>query len=79
MCLLDEPTSAMDNSTEALVKENLSGELKDSTLILVTHKMSLLTLVDRVIVLDAGRLIADGKKEPVIDALKKGQLRVTQP
>ena len=79
MCLLDEPTSAMDNSTESLVKKNLSDELKNSTLILVTHKMSLLTLVDRVIVLDAGRLIADGQKESVIDALKKGQLRVTQP
>ncbi len=79
MCLLDEPTSGMDNSTESLVKRNLSGALKNSTVILVTHKMSLLTLVDRVIVLDGGRLIADGQKESVIDALKKGQLRVTQP
>lgn len=79
MCLLDEPTSGMDNSTESLVKKNLSGALKNSTVILVTHKMSLLTLVDRVIVLDCGRLIADGQKESVIDALKKGQLRVTQP
>jgi ATP-binding cassette subfamily C protein LapB len=69
----------MDNSTESLVKKNLSGALKNSTVILVTHKMSLLTLVDRVIVLDCGRLIADGQKESVIDALKKGQLRVTQP
>lgn len=79
MCLMDEPTTGMDNSTELLVKENLSTVLKDSTVILVTHKMSLLSLVDRVIVLDGGRLIADGQKESVLDALKKGQLRVTQP
>jgi ATP-binding cassette subfamily C protein LapB len=79
MYLFDEPTSGMDNSTESLVKKNLSGALKNSTLILVTHKMSLLTLVDRVIVMDGGRLIADGQKESVLDALKKGQLRVNQP
>lgn len=79
MCLLDEPTNGMDNSTESLVKDNLLTTLKDKTVILVTHKTSLLSLVDRVIVLDNGKLIADGPKEPVLDALKKGQLRVAQP
>ncbi len=78
MCLMDEPTSGMDNSTESLIKQNLSTTLKDSTVILVTHKTSLLSLVDRVIVLDGGKLIADGQKESVLDALKKGQLRVAQ-
>jgi len=43
----------------------------------VTHKTGLLSLVDRVLVLDRGRLIADGPKESVIEALKKGQLRVS--
>lgn len=79
MCLMDEPTSGMDNSTESLIKQNLSTALKDSTVVLVTHKTSLLSLVDRVIVLDGGKLIADGQKESVLDALKKGQLRVAQP
>jgi len=46
--------------------------------VLVTHKTSLLSLVDRVLVLDRGKLIADGPKEPVLEALRKGQLRVTQ-
>lgn len=79
MCVMDEPTNGMDNSTESLVKENLANYLQDKTLILVTHKTSLLSLVDRVLVLDNGKLIADGPKEPVLDALKKGQLRVAQP
>lgn len=79
MCLLDEPTSGMDNSTETLIKQNLSKVLKDSTLVLVTHKTSLLSLVDRVIVLDGGKMVADGAKEQVLDALKKGQLHVAQP
>ncbi len=78
MCLMDEPTSGMDNSTESLIKENLTTALKGKTLVLVTHKTSLLSLVDRVIVLDGGKLIADGQKESVLDALKKGQLRVAQ-
>ncbi|MFT6387669.1 MAG: ATP-binding cassette subfamily C protein LapB [Cellvibrionaceae bacterium] len=77
MCLMDEPTNGMDNSTESLVKDNLLSALEGKTIILVTHKTSLLSLVDRVIVLDNGRLIADGAKEPVLDALKKGQLRVS--
>jgi ATP-binding cassette subfamily C protein LapB len=79
MVLLDEPTNGMDNSTETLIKDNLSHELQNKTLLLVTHKTSLLSLVDRVIVLDGGRLIADGPKESVLDALKKGQLHVAQP
>lgn len=79
MYFFDEPTSGMDNSTETHIKDNLTTALKDKTLVLVTHKTSLLSLVDRVIVLDAGKLIADGPKAPVLEALKKGQLRVAQP
>ena len=79
MYIFDEPTSGMDNSTETQIKDNLTSMLKDKTLILVTHKTSLLSLVDRVIVLDGGKLVADGPKESVLDALKKGQLRVAQP
>ena len=78
MYLLDEPTSGMDNSTETLIKNNLASVLEDATLILVTHKTSLLSLVDRVIVLDGGKLVADGPKDAVLDALKKGQLHVAQ-
>jgi len=77
--LMDEPTSGMDNSTEILVKTNLQTLINDKTLVLITHKTSLLSLVDRLIVMDGGRIVADGPKESVLDALKRGQLNVTQP
>ena len=74
--LLDEPTSAMDNTGEAQLKQRLSGVLADKTLLLVTHRASMLSLVDRLIILDRGRVIADGPKELVMEALKKGQISV---
>lgn len=75
--LLDEPTSAMDNASEARLMENLAQELKDRTVLMVTHKTSLLRLVERVIVMDQGRIVADGPKDTVLEALKKGQVRVS--
>src|SRR3990167_9705902 len=69
--ILDEPTASMDDSTEQIVKKNLSSYLNaNTTLILVTHKISMLSLVDRLIVVDSGRIVADGPKEKVIAALK---------
>lgn len=71
--ILDEPTSAMDDSSERLFKMNFKKYLTDEhTLILVTHKSSMLELVDRIIVLDEGRVVADGPKEAVLSALKVG-------
>lgn len=76
--VLDEPTNAMDNSTEEAFKAKLANILKDKTLLLVTHKASLLSLVDRIIVLDQGRLVADGPREQVLTALKKGHIKVSK-
>jgi ATP-binding cassette subfamily C protein LapB len=76
--VLDEPTNAMDNSTEERFKQNLAGALKDKTLLLVTHKASLLSLVDRIIVMDQARIVADGPREQVLAALKKGHIKVTK-
>ncbi len=78
MLILDEPTNAMDNSTEEQFKAKLSAILADKTLLLVTHKSSLLSLVDRVIVMDQGRLIADGPREQILAALKKGHIKVSK-
>jgi ATP-binding cassette subfamily C protein LapB len=75
--LLDEPTSNMDNSTEATFKKRLGEILPDKTLLLVTHRSSLLSLVDRLLILDGGRIVADGPKEEVLNALKQGQIRAT--
>ncbi len=71
--ILDEPTSAMDDNSERVFKMNFKNYLtEEHTLILVTHKSSMLELVDRIIVLDEGRVVADGPKEAVLSALKVG-------
>ncbi|QOL49118.1 type I secretion system permease/ATPase [Massilia litorea] len=74
LLLLDEPSSAMDNRSEELFKARLGAELADRTLILISHRASLLSLVNRLIVLDQGRVVADGPKEAVLAALAKGKL-----
>ena len=73
--VLDEPTSAMDNDAENRLKRRLGETLAGRTLLLVTHRASLLSLVDRLIVLDGGRLVADGPKDEVLRALADGRIR----
>lgn len=70
--LLDEPTSHMDNSSEDALRKRLHGWVQGKTLLLVTHRTSMLSLVDRLVVMDNGRIVADGPKEAVIEALRKG-------
>ena len=72
--LLDEPTSAMDNSSEDALRQKLHSRTHGKTLLLITHRNSMLSLVDRLIVLDYGHVVADGPKEAVIDALRKGRV-----
>ncbi|BDH44730.1 ABC transporter [Salmonella enterica subsp. enterica serovar Choleraesuis] len=76
--LLDEPTSSMDNASEDQIKKALLVATRQSTVLLVTHRASLLALVDRLIVLDRGKIIADGPKETVLNALKKGQIHANR-
>jgi ATP-binding cassette subfamily C protein LapB len=73
--LLDEPTGSMDNSTEDKVKQGLAEATQGKTLILVTHRASLLELVNRVIVVDGGRIVADGPKVEVLAALRAGRIK----
>ena len=72
--LLDEPTSSMDHSTEAEVKKHLKAYSEGRTLVVVTHRNSLLELVDRIIVVDGGRIVADGPRDSVISALQQGRI-----
>jgi len=74
--VLDEPTSNMDNRTEVLLRDNLARVMEHKTLILITHRASLLAMVDRLIVIDNGTVVADGPRASVLEALKKGQLNV---
>lgn len=72
--LLDEPSSNLDNQSEAQLKRRLEEAAQDKTILLVTHRTALLTLVDRLIVIDGGRIVADGAKDQVIEALKQGRI-----
>jgi ATP-binding cassette subfamily C protein LapB len=74
LLLLDEPSSAMDFSTEAHVTQRLSAFAQGKTVLLVTHRTSLLSLVDRVIVIDNGRVVADGPRERIMQALQSGRI-----
>lgn len=72
--LFDEPSSAMDYASEEGFKRRLKSYAEGRTLLLVTHRTSLLTLVDRIVVVDAGRVVADGPRDTVIEALRSGQI-----
>ncbi len=76
--LLDEPTSNMDNRSESLVKEELSRLDKATTLILITHRTTMLDAVDRLIVMDHGTIVADGPRQDVLQMLKEGKVRVRE-
>ncbi|MET1077972.1 MAG: type I secretion system permease/ATPase [Pseudomonas sp.] len=72
--LLDEPTSAMDNTSEEILRHRLQTWAQGKTLLLITHRASMLSLVDRLVVLDNGHIVADGPKASVIEALRKGRV-----
>ncbi|TFH86737.1 type I secretion system permease/ATPase [Billgrantia azerbaijanica] len=72
--LLDEPTSSMDHASEEAFKSQLTTYAEGKTLLLVTHRTSLLSLVDRIIVVDGGKVVADGPRDKVVEALRKGQI-----
>jgi ATP-binding cassette subfamily C protein LapB len=69
--IFDEPTSAMDSQTETALLDRLEAEVEGRTLILITHRSSLLRLVQRVIMLDRGRVVADGTRDQIIERLQK--------
>jgi len=68
--ILDEPTNSMDNTTEAHIRQELYDYTRDRTLVLVTHKAPMLDLVERLVVIDDGKIILDGPKEQVLKALQ---------
>jgi ATP-binding cassette subfamily C protein LapB len=74
--VLDEPTSNMDNRTEVLLRDNLAKIIANKTMILISHRASLLDMVDRLVVIDNGTIVADGPKASVLEALKRGQLNI---
>jgi ATP-binding cassette, subfamily C, bacterial LapB len=74
--VLDEPTSNMDNRSEIRLKNYLAQAVKEKTVVLITHRASLLDMVNRLIVIDNGAIVADGPKNFVLEAMKRGQLNL---
>lgn len=68
--ILDEPTSAMDMNSELNFINNFKEVVKDSTLIVVSHRMPLLNLVDRVLVMNEGKIVEDGPRDEVLEKLQ---------
>jgi ATP-binding cassette subfamily C protein LapB len=76
--IMDEPTNALDNRSEEAFKAKFEKALPGKSFVLVTHRASLLSLVPRLIVLDNGRIVADGPKEQVMQALSGGRISVAK-
>ena len=75
MLILDEPTSAMDKGSEDWFIARLREYMVNRSMILVTQRVSLLTLVDRLLVMDSGGVVADGPRDTVLEMLARGQIK----
>lgn len=71
--IFDEPSSAMDAQTEADLITRLQDEIQGRSFLLITHRTSLLRLVDRIILLEAGKVAADGPRDAVLQRLTRGK------
>jgi ATP-binding cassette subfamily C protein LapB len=69
--LLDEPTASFDDGSEQHIIAGLRTWLGPRTLVIATHRMPILSLVDRIIVIDGGQVVMDGSKEKVLGALSR--------
>ncbi len=74
--ICDEPTNAMDIEAEQAFVRHVQGQIRGKTLLLITHRQHLLTLVDRLILVDQGRIVLDGPRDKVLQALAAGKVSV---
>lgn len=77
LLILDEPTASMDHPLEEQIKNNIAALSRDKTLLIVTHRSPMLEIAGRIIVMDKGKVLADGAKDSVLKALQQGQIRRT--
>ncbi len=68
--ILDEPTSNMDTDSEMLLQKRLQSVIGGRTLVLVTHRLSMLRIVDRLIVMEGGQIKLDGPRDAVLQSLR---------
>lgn len=69
--LFDEPSSAMDQQTEGGLLDRLERELEGRTFVVITHRTPFLKLVSRVIIVDRGRIVADGPRDQILAKLNR--------
>lgn len=70
--VFDEPTNGIDTALENTIKANLDSYLQGRTFVMITHRTSLLSLVDRLILVDKGRIVADGPRDEILKKLGGG-------
>jgi ATP-binding cassette, subfamily C, bacterial LapB len=79
LLFLDEPTGAMDTQTETYFIDHLKTALApDQTLVVSTHRHNMLSIVDRLIVIDGGRIVADGPRQEVLGLMTAGVKKEAQ-
>ncbi|MBN2782328.1 MAG: ATP-binding cassette domain-containing protein, partial [Campylobacterales bacterium] len=71
--LLDEPTNSMDAPNENIIKQNLQKKVENKTTLLITHKISMLDIVDKVIIIEDGKITFDGSKDEVQKRISNGR------
>ncbi len=76
MLIMDEPSNAMDSRTETNLRKKMNDLIPGKTVIIITHRASLLNLVNRVVVLDDGQIIADGSPVRVLEAIREGHIQI---
>jgi ATP-binding cassette subfamily C protein LapB len=69
--LFDEPTNGMDNQLEAAMQNHIQTLIAGKTFLLITHKTTLLPLVDRLIVFNQGKIVLDGPRDEILQKLSK--------
>src|SRR5690606_26228021 len=74
----DEPTNAMDVQAEQAFTNHIAKYSKTKTLVLITHRQQLLPLVDRLILIDQGKVVVDGPRDKVIETIAKGGVEVAK-
>jgi ATP-binding cassette subfamily C protein LapB len=71
--VFDEPTSAMDAQTEDALIQRLQAEAAERTMIVITHRPSLLKLVKRIMIVEGGRIVADGPRDEVLKRITRSK------
>ena len=74
--LLDEPTAAIDDVSEKQLIDHLKGYLSHRTLVVATHRRAVLELVDRILVVNDGKIVMDGPRDQILNQSQVGTKQV---